>query len=119
MVIACVLGGQKQPVDYVIPADTLLIQNPIAVTTTTKHPTEAKAFLDFLYSPAGQQIFADQGYRPVVSGVTPKAKPFPTPSGLFTIKDLGGWTAVTTQFFDPTDGVITKIEKSLGVSTTK
>ena len=110
---------KKQPVDYVIPKDTLLIQNPIAVTTTTKHPAQAKAFLDFVYSPAGQQIFADQGYRPVVAGVTPKAKPFPTPPGLFTIDDLGGWTAATTQFFDPANGVITKIEKSLGVSTTK
>jgi sulfate/thiosulfate-binding protein len=111
--------AKKQPVDYVIPADTLLIQNPIAVTATTKHPVQAKAFLDFLYSTAGQQIFADTGYRPVVAGVTPATGPFPTPAGLFTIKDLGGWTAATTKFFDPTNGVITKIEKSLGVATTK
>ena len=110
---------KKQPVDYVIPDDTLLIQNPIAITTNTKHPAQARAFLDFLYSKAGQKIFADNGYRPVVDGVTPAGKPFPTPPGLFTIKDLGGWTAVTTRFFDPDNGVITKIEKSLGVSTTK
>ena len=54
--------------DYVIPNDTLLIENPLAVTTTTKHPVEAQAFVDFLYSPAGQQIFADTGYRPVAAG---------------------------------------------------
>jgi sulfate/thiosulfate transport system substrate-binding protein len=109
---------QKQPVDYITPSDTLLIQNPIAVTTNSAHPTQAKAFLDFLYSKAGQQIFADTGYRPVVSGITSVNK-FPTPSGLFTIADLGGWTAATTKFFDPTNGIITKVEKSLGVATTK
>ena len=61
--------AKNQPVDYVIPSDTLLIENPIAVTSTTKHPAEAKAFVDFLYSTAGQQIFADIGYRPVVTSV--------------------------------------------------
>jgi ABC-type sulfate transport system substrate-binding protein len=38
---------------------------------------------------------------------------------LFTIADLGGWTTATTKFFDPTTGIITKVEKSLGVATTK
>jgi sulfate transport system substrate-binding protein len=42
---------------------------------------------------------------------------FKTPSGLFTIADLGGWSKVTTQFFDSTSGSITKIENDLGVST--
>jgi sulfate/thiosulfate-binding protein len=111
--------AKNQPVDYVIPNDTLLIENPIAVTTSTKHPQEAKAFVDFLYSQAGQQIFADTGYRPVLAGVTSAKNKFPTPSGLFTIKDLGGWTAATTKFFDPATGAITAIEKSLGVATTK
>jgi sulfate transport system substrate-binding protein len=111
--------AKGQAVDYVIPNDTLLIENPIAVTTSTKHPTEAKAFVDFLYSPAGQQIFADTGYRPVVAGVTSARNKFPTPSGLFTITDLGGWPAAAAKFFDPATGVITAIEKSLGVATTK
>ena len=39
-----------------------------------------------------QEIFADNGYRPVVSGVTSSKVTFATPPGLFTIKDLGGWT---------------------------
>jgi sulfate/thiosulfate-binding protein len=108
-----------QAVDYVIPNDTLLIENPIAVVSTTKHPAEARAFVDFLYSKAGQQIFADAGYRPVVAGVTPAKGAFPTPSGLFTVSDLGGWTAATAKFFDPTSGVVTKIERSLGVASTK
>ena len=44
---------------------------------------------------------------------------FPTPSGLFTIDDLGGWTNVNKQFFDPQNGVVTKIEQGQGVSTAK
>jgi len=111
--------AKGQAVDYVIPNDTLLIENPVAVTTTTKYPLQAKAFVDFLYSQAGQQIFADIGYRPTLPGVTSTVNKFPVPSGLFTIGSLGGWPAVTTKFFDPTSGVITAIEKSNGVATTK
>jgi sulfate transport system substrate-binding protein len=111
--------AKGQAVDYVIPSDTLLIENPVAVTTTTKYPVQAKAFVDFLYSQAGQQIFADIGYRPTLPGVTSTVNKFPVPTGLFNIGSLGGWTAVTTKFFDPTNGVITAIEKSNGVATTK
>jgi ABC-type sulfate transport system substrate-binding protein len=42
---------------------------------------------------------------------------FPTPSDLFTIDSLGGWTEVAKSFFDPQTGIITKIETNLGVST--
>jgi sulfate/thiosulfate-binding protein len=108
----------NQPVDYTIPDDTLLIENPIAVTSNSTHPKEAKAFLDFLYSKEGQTIFADNGYRPVVAGIKGKVN-FPTPSGLFTIKDLGGWTSVTADFFDPDKGIVTAIEKGNGVPTSK
>ncbi len=105
------------PVDYVIPKDTILIQNPLAVVTKGDS-TAARAFVSYLLSPAGQAIWASQGYRPVVAG-TQGASAFPTPAGLFTIDSLGGWTQVTKQFFDPTSGVVTKIEQSLGVSTAK
>jgi sulfate/thiosulfate transport system substrate-binding protein len=111
--------AKGQVVDYVIPSDTLLIENPVAVTATTKYPVQAKAFVDFLYSQAGQQIFADIGYRPTLPGVTSTVNKFPVLTGLFTIGSLGGWPAVTTKFFDPTNGVITAIEKSNGVATTK
>ena len=107
----------KQAVDYTVPPATILIENPIAVTSESKHPVQAKAFLDFLYSQAGQKIYVDNGYRPVVAGV-PGADKFPKPAQLFTIADLGGWTAATTKFFDPDKGLITTIEKNNGVSTT-
>ena len=44
---------------------------------------------------------------------------FPTPSGLFTIQDLGGWADVATKFFDPDKGIVTEIERKLGVSVEK
>jgi sulfate transport system substrate-binding protein len=107
-----------QAIDYVVPDQTLLIEMPAAVTKTTKHPTEAKAFLDFLYTAAAQRIFADKGYRPVVEGVA-KPDEFKTPSKLFTIADLGGWSEVSTKFFDPDNGIMAKVEKGIGVSTSK
>jgi len=104
-----------QPIDYTIPDSTILIENPVAVTTNSAHPAEAKAFLDFLYTPAAQKIYADNGYRPVVQGAGGRS--FTTPSGLFTINDLGGWTAVTKEFFDPSTGIVAGIEQKLGVAT--
>jgi len=112
------INAQKagQPVDYTIPSSTILIENPIAVTKNSQHKKEAQAFLDFLYTPQAQQIWADSGYRPVVTGVA--TGKFPTPSELFTITDLGGWTKVAKEFFDPTNGLMVGVEKSIGVTVT-
>jgi sulfate/thiosulfate-binding protein len=111
------IADQKKgaPVDYVVPRDTILIQNPIAVLT--KGSAAARSFVSYLLSPAGQEIWARQGYRPALAGT--RASRFPTPAGLFTIDKVGGWSQATRQFFDPTSGVVTKIEQSLGVSTAK
>src|ERR1700677_4616350 len=103
------------PIEYVIPAHTILIQNPIAVVGSN---TSATKFVNYLLSPAGQRIWASEGYRPVIGGIAAPGE-FPTPSGLFTISTLGGWTAVDKQFFEPETGIVTKIEQSLGVSTAK
>ena len=102
-------------IDYVTPDNTILIENPIAVTTHAKNATFAKAFVDFLYTDAAQKVFAAKGYRPVVQADLDATR-FPKPAQLFTIDDLGGWSTVNTQFFDPTSGSISKIENSLGVS---
>ena len=112
-----IFAQQKgKPIDYVIPTQTILIQNPAAVTVKASNPQLAKSWLAFLYTTTAQKIFADNGYRPVVPGVVPADK-FATPATLFTIDDLGGWTDVTKTFFDPDDGVVTKIEQDKGVST--
>jgi sulfate/thiosulfate-binding protein len=105
-------------VQIVIPPQTILIQTPIAVTVKSSHSTQAQAFVNWQWSPAGQTIWARQGYRPVLASVATKfANKFPTPSELFTIEFLGGWTKVTSAFFDPAKGSITKIEQAAGVPT--
>ncbi len=105
------------PIEHVIPASTILIQNPIAVLSKG-NAAGGQRFVDYLLSPAGQALWVKKGYRPVISGV-PGANVFPTPKGLFTIETLGGWTKVTKQFFEPETGSVAKIEQSLGVSTAK
>ncbi len=104
-----------QAIDYTVPDDTILIENPIAVTTNSAHPAQAKAFLDFLHTPAAQLIYAQNGYRPVEAGVG--GPTFPTPAHLFTIKDLGGWTKVNKDLFATTGSVMASIEQKLGVPT--
>jgi sulfate/thiosulfate-binding protein len=105
-----------QSVDYVIPHQTILIENPAAVLKNSKHLAQAQAFVRFLTTPEAQKIYAAKGYRPVIPPLV-DPKTFPTPPVLFTIKDFGGWTAVTPKFFDPSTGLVTKIEQSNGVST--
>ncbi len=107
-----------EQVDYLIPPQNILIQNPVAVTKTSKHPAEAKAFVAFLQSPAGQQLFGKHGYRPVDPAVAAQFK-FPTPADLKTIDQLGGWSKVNDQLFDPDKGSVAQIEKDAGVSTAK
>jgi sulfate/thiosulfate-binding protein len=104
-----------QNLDYVVPDDTLLIENPAAVTKNA--PQAARDFLAFVESADGQKIFASKGFRPVLAGVsvgtvqgaTDPANPFPAVKKLTTIADLGGWSEANKKFFDKTDGIITKI----------
>jgi sulfate/thiosulfate transport system substrate-binding protein len=114
------ISDQKKgaAIEYVIPKDTILIQNPVAVVGQGSGAAEAQKFVSYLLSPAGQAIWAEKGYRPVIPGVA-AANQFPTPGGLFTIDSLGGWKTVTKKFFEPETGIVTKIEQSLGVSTAK
>ena len=105
----------SEDIDYVVPDQTILIQNPVAITTDSANPQSAQAFLDYEYTPEAQKLFADNGYRPVVAGVVP-ADQFPTPSSLFTIADLGGWPDVATKFFDTKTGIVAAIEQANGVA---
>jgi sulfate transport system substrate-binding protein len=41
---------KEQPVDYVVPDNTILIENPIAVAAKSKNPAKASAFVEFLRS---------------------------------------------------------------------
>ncbi len=111
-----------QALDYLIPDTTVKIENPGAVTT--RADPRAKAFLDYVISADGQQVFARHGFRPVDPSVTPgtvsgannPVDPFPAVKKLVTIQELGGWKSVTTKFFDPKTGIVTKIQDASGVS---
>ncbi len=101
--------------EYVIPPSTIQIETPIAVTKEAPEPA-AEDFLQFLWSNRGQELWAENGYRPVnPSLVDPKQ--FPAPKNLFTIGKFGGWDKVNEQFFDEETGSVAKIEGELGVST--
>jgi sulfate/thiosulfate transport system substrate-binding protein len=107
---------QGEDVDYVIPDQTILIENPIAVVNETGNRAKAEAFMDFLYTEQAQRIFAEKGYRPVVEGLLDEER-FPTPESLFEIGRFGGWDAVNDKFFDPENGVVAEIFRSQGKST--
>src|SRR3954453_908528 len=112
------ITAQKAGIDleYVIPDQTILIQNPAAVTKTSKDPEKAKAFVDWLITPEAQKIYASKGYRSVLPDLVDKST-YPTPKGMFRIDKCGGWSKVNDEFFDPDKGSVAAIEKDLGVST--
>jgi sulfate transport system substrate-binding protein len=107
--------NEGEDIEHVIPPSTILIETPIAVTTKAPEPA-AEDFLKFIWSDEGQEIWAENGYRPV----NPKLvdpKQFPTPKDLFKISQFGGWSKVNDEFFDDETGSVAKIESELGVST--
>jgi sulfate transport system substrate-binding protein len=111
------LQAQDEGIDLeiVTPGDTILIENPAAVTTNAQDPEAAQAFLDYVLGEEGQQIFADHHYRPVVESVLKRnADAFPIPAGLFTIEELGGWGVVDDKFFDDEQGLVTDILRRQG-----
>jgi sulfate transport system substrate-binding protein len=106
---------EGEEVEHIVPPSTILIETPIAVTTSAPEPA-AEDFLKFIWSDEGQEIWAENGYRPV----NPKlvdSKQFPTPKELFKISQFGGWGKVNDEFFDDETGSVAKIETELGVST--
>lgn len=109
---------QGKPVHYLIPKATIRIDNPLALLKKSEGNPAARAFYRYLYTPAAQRLFAQTGYRPVLPAVASQyRKQFPTRPWLFTIRYLGGWKRVTPRFFDPRNGIMARIEQSLGVST--
>ena len=66
------------------PKATLLIETPVALTTSGLKKPAAKAFYKYLWSTTAQKAFAAQGYRPVVKAAA-KRSHFYSPPGLFTI----------------------------------
>lgn len=83
-------------VQIVVPSVSILAEPPVALIdkNADKHGTRAaaQAYLEYLYTPEGQEIAAKNYYRPRLEAVTVKyAKQFPKVN-LFTIDEVfGGW----------------------------
>ncbi|MEW6561622.1 MAG: sulfate ABC transporter substrate-binding protein [Pseudomonadota bacterium] len=88
------LGPDK--FEIVAPSLSILAEPPVSVVDkfADKHGTRkvAEAYLSYLYSPEGQEIAAQNYYRPIDAKVAAKhAKDFPK-LNLFTIGEIfGGW----------------------------
>ncbi len=101
-----ILEGLRQgkKYDIVVPTSTVLIENPIAIVDkyAKAHGSEdvANDFLEYVWSPEVQRVFAKRGYRPVDKAVAEETKGLfkPVPD-LFTVRDLGGWDQVKKGVF--------------------
>lgn len=88
----------------IVPSISMLAQPPVAVVdrNAQRHGTEqlAEAYLRFLYTPAAQEIIAENYYRPIDPSVTARhLGQFPR-LVLVNISAFGGWRKVQAQFFD-------------------
>ncbi|GGD20739.1 sulfate ABC transporter substrate-binding protein [Nocardioides daphniae] len=102
--------------EYIIPETTLLIENPGAILKDA-NPV-AEDWLEFVLSDEGQKQFALTGFRPIrddvdfggtVEGAADPSNPFPVVPNLLTVADdFGDWDALSTTFFDPENGLVTK-----------
>ncbi len=81
-------------VDAIHPSASIVAENPVAIVerTVNKKGTaaEAKAYLDFLYSPEGQEIAAKHNIRPRNEAVLKKYASAFKPIKLFNVSDYFG-----------------------------
>ena len=95
----------KGKFEIVAPTTSILAEPPVAVVDKVagKHKTAAvaKAYLEFLYTPEGQELAAKNYYRPRSPQVAAKyAAQFPAMK-LFTIDEVfGGWAKAQKTHFD-------------------
>ncbi len=102
--------------EIIHPSLSILAEPPVAVVdkVAKRHGTEAvaKAYLDYLYTPEGQEIAARHHYRPRLEAVAQKhAAEFPK-LNLFTIDEVfGGWQKAHKTHFGE-GGVFDEIQRS-------
>ncbi len=116
------LAIREQPgkFEIVTPSLSILAEPPVAIVEKNGEKDGnlnlAKAYLNYLYSPAGQEIAAKNFYRPRNTSVLKKYAATFKPLKLVTIdKEFGGWTKVQKQHFE-NGGVFDQIVKA---NTTK
>ncbi len=97
---------QGRPYELIFPAETVVVENPIAVIdrNADRHHVRdlADAFVSFLNGEEAQQAFVEFGFRPANEAVArASASAFVHPPHVFTIEDLGGWDRVFAALFSP------------------
>jgi len=109
---------QGRDMPYVIPAATILIENPIAIidANVDKHQNRvvAEAFVEFVLTKEVQRIFARYGFRPIDEEIAAEfSQQYPQPKYLFDIDYLGGWDTIHETIYG-SNGVWTQIMEELG-----
>lgn len=90
--------------DVVFPSQSILAEPPVTVVdkNVEKHGTRAvaQAYLEYLYSPEGQEIAAKNFYRPTDARVAKKyAKQFPKLKLITIDQVFGGWGKAQKEHF--------------------
>ena len=94
----------KDKFDIVVPSVTILAEPPVAVVdkVVDRKGTRAaaEAYLQFLYTPEGQEIAAKNFYRPRDPEIAKKYESAFPKVELFTVDQLfGGWRAAQAKHF--------------------
>jgi sulfate/thiosulfate-binding protein len=113
----------KGTLEIVAPPSSILAEPPVAVVdkVVDKKGTRAvaEAYLQFLYTPAGQEIAARRHYRPRLEAVTAKHAAAFAKVALFTIDEVfGGWPKAQKAHFAD-GGVFDQIYAKLGVAASR
>jgi sulfate transport system substrate-binding protein len=95
----------KDKLELVVPSVSILAEPPVAVVDkiAARHGTAAvaKAYLEFLYSPEGQEIAARNYYRPRSKEVAAKYDSQFPHLALFTVDEVfGGWQKAQKKHFE-------------------
>jgi len=106
---------QGEPISIVTPPQTILIENPIAVTTKAADPAAAKAFVAFLLTPAARRSGASR--VPPGAGERGEAVLVPEAGEAVHDREPGRLDQGQRLVFRPETGKVAKIEAGLGVST--
>jgi len=102
--------------EIIVPSLSILAEPPVAVVdkvASRKGTTEvAKAYLQFLYTPAGQEIAARHYYRPRLESVAQKYSGNFRKVELFTIDEVfGGWQQAQKIHFNE-GGIFDQLQRS-------
>lgn len=112
---AKLLEREGEPIEFVYPPQSFRIDTPVAVVEGGEGTEAAFRFHDFLGTDTAQRTVAEAGFRPGNETIRSEfADEFPSFEHLWTIEDLGGWSAFEPELFDPATGSIMNIYRQVG-----